>query len=96
LTVKTIGERAVVDERESVDGKEPAVYGADWSFAAAVNKENTNALTGVHASYTWLVNAIMKIWRNSVPVRAVIYVSVALVILGFAPSKMSPFIYFQF
>ena len=34
--------------------------------------------------------------KTSVPLRVVSYVTVAMVILGFAPSEVAPFIYFQF
>jgi alginate O-acetyltransferase complex protein AlgI len=39
---------------------------------------------------------LMVLWQNSAPVRYVSYACIGLLILGFAPSKMSPFIYFQF
>jgi alginate O-acetyltransferase complex protein AlgI len=35
-------------------------------------------------------------WQNSFAAQAVTYASVALIVLGFAPGKMEPFIYFQF
>jgi alginate O-acetyltransferase complex protein AlgI len=35
-------------------------------------------------------------WLHSAPAQAVVYASMALVILGFAPMEVSPFIYFQF
>jgi alginate O-acetyltransferase complex protein AlgI len=35
-------------------------------------------------------------WQSSLPAQIVIYASLAIVILGFAPGKMEPFIYFQF
>lgn len=35
-------------------------------------------------------------WNDSAPAQAVAYLSVALIILGFAPLKVAPFIYFQF
>ncbi len=38
----------------------------------------------------------LKWLRTSVPLRIVGYASVAVVILGFAPSQVAPFIYFQF
>jgi hypothetical protein len=34
--------------------------------------------------------------KTSVPLRVVSYATVAMVILGFAPSEVAPFIYFQF
>jgi hypothetical protein len=34
--------------------------------------------------------------KTSIPLRAVGYATVAMVILGFAPSEVAPFIYFQF
>ncbi len=42
------------------------------------------------------VKKLAQVWDNSAPVRYVTYACVGLLILGFAPSKMSPFIYFQF
>lgn len=39
---------------------------------------------------------LVRLWSNSAPVRYVTYACIGLLILGFAPSKMSPFIYFQF
>lgn len=35
-------------------------------------------------------------WHSSVPAQVVVYVTLAIMILGFAPGKMEPFIYFQF
>jgi alginate O-acetyltransferase complex protein AlgI len=40
--------------------------------------------------------AIVEWWDSSLPARVVTYASVAIVILGFAPSTVAPFIYFQF
>jgi alginate O-acetyltransferase complex protein AlgI len=35
-------------------------------------------------------------WNNSLPAHAVAYAALGLVIMGFAPGKVAPFIYFQF
>jgi hypothetical protein len=35
-------------------------------------------------------------WNDSLHVRAVAYAAIAFVIMGFAPGKITPFIYFQF
>lgn len=42
------------------------------------------------------VQKLVRLWDNSPPFRYAAYACVALTVLGFAPSKMSPFIYFQF
>lgn len=42
------------------------------------------------------VPAVLSWVRTSVPLKIVAYASVAIVILGFAPSEVAPFIYFQF
>lgn len=42
------------------------------------------------------IDKVVQLWGNSAPLRYVAYVCVGLLILGFAPNKMSPFIYFQF
>ena len=39
---------------------------------------------------------VTELWNLALPVRAVTYVALAIVILGFAPGSISPFIYFQF
>lgn len=43
-----------------------------------------------------LVSRIDRWWHGSLPAQLVVYASLAIVILGFAPGKMEPFIYFQF
>lgn len=43
-----------------------------------------------------MVTAISSFWNESLPARLIAYTSVALIILGFAPLQVSPFIYFQF
>jgi len=43
-----------------------------------------------------LVNNIQSYWRSSMPFRVAVYSVIALIILGFAPSTVTPFIYFQF
>jgi alginate O-acetyltransferase complex protein AlgI len=40
--------------------------------------------------------SILKWWINSAPAQTVAYLSIGLVILGFAPMQVAPFIYFQF
>lgn len=40
--------------------------------------------------------AIVQWWLHSAPAQTVAYMSIALVILGFAPMQVAPFIYFQF
>ena len=39
---------------------------------------------------------VTELWNMALPVRAMTYVALAIVILGFAPGSISPFIYFQF
>jgi hypothetical protein len=46
----------------------------------------------LHGAY----NAVCQWWNAALPVRVVAYVSLAIVIMGFAPGTISPFIYFQF
>ncbi len=43
-----------------------------------------------------IISSFAQAWEKSMPIRAITYVSIGVIILGFAPSKMSPFIYFQF
>ena len=43
-----------------------------------------------------LSQRLWQLWNEFAPVRYATYVSIGLLILGFAPNKMSPFIYFQF
>lgn len=43
-----------------------------------------------------IVQPVMVWWNSSTPARLVAYVSIALVILGFSPGRLAPFIYFQF
>ncbi len=40
--------------------------------------------------------AVMHWWLQSAPAQTVAYLSIAIVILGFAPMQVAPFIYFQF
>jgi alginate O-acetyltransferase complex protein AlgI len=40
--------------------------------------------------------SILQWWLQSAPAQAVAYISIAIVVLGFAPMKVAPFIYFQF
>ncbi len=54
------------------------------------------ALQKISISEIPVANAVLELWQNSAPVRLVAYISIGLLILGFAPNKMSPFIYFQF
>jgi alginate O-acetyltransferase complex protein AlgI len=42
------------------------------------------------------IKQVRQLWENYAPVRYVAYACMGILILGFAPSKMSPFIYFQF
>jgi hypothetical protein len=42
------------------------------------------------------IKKLVQMWDRSTPVRYLTYACIGLLILGFAPSKMSPFIYFQF
>jgi alginate O-acetyltransferase complex protein AlgI len=42
------------------------------------------------------VASLVAWWNDSTHVRAVSYVAIALLIIGFAPGKIAPFIYFQF
>lgn len=43
-----------------------------------------------------ICNGIVNWWNNSLPAKVVAYASLAVVILGFAPGRVEPFIYFQF
>jgi len=43
-----------------------------------------------------VIDKFAQLWASSAPLRYVTYAFIGLLILGFAPSKMSPFIYFQF
>jgi len=43
-----------------------------------------------------MLSGIEQWWQNSLAAHVVVYASLAIVILGFAPGKMEPFIYFQF
>ncbi len=40
--------------------------------------------------------SIVQWWLHSAPAQTVAYLSIAIVILGFAPMQVAPFIYFQF
>src|SRR5262249_12526477 len=42
------------------------------------------------------LTSIVTWWNNSAHARVVSYVALALIIIGFAPGKIAPFIYFQF
>ena len=44
--------------------------------------------------FVW--NRLSRWWAGSLPAKVVAYASVALLILGFAPGHVEPFIYFQF
>lgn len=46
------------------------------------------------ATSAW--QALSNWWHASLPAKAVVYASLALIILGFAPGHVEPFIYFQF
>lgn len=43
-----------------------------------------------------VLSPAMSYWNNSWPTRAAAYVSIGLLIMGFAPGDVAPFIYFQF
>ncbi len=45
---------------------------------------------------TPLLDRIAAWWHNSIPAHIVAYSALSIVILGFAPGKIEPFIYFQF
>jgi alginate O-acetyltransferase complex protein AlgI len=40
--------------------------------------------------------SVLHWWLNSAPAQTVAYMSIAMIILGFAPMQVAPFIYFQF
>lgn len=42
------------------------------------------------------INTLKTYWNASLPARVVTYAGIGIVILGFAPSRVAPFIYFQF
>lgn len=46
----------------------------------------------LHGAY----DAVCQWWNGALPVRVVAYISLAIIIMGFAPGTISPFIYFQF
>jgi D-alanyl-lipoteichoic acid acyltransferase DltB (MBOAT superfamily) len=48
------------------------------------------------ASTLRLVEPVRQWWNSSVPARVVACACVAIIILGFAPGRLAPFIYFQF
>ncbi len=48
-----------------------------------------------HSDHKW-DNASLNWIRHSLPLRIIAYASVAVIILGFAPAQIVPFIYFQF
>jgi D-alanyl-lipoteichoic acid acyltransferase DltB (MBOAT superfamily) len=52
------------------------------------DRNRANLSSSVSAALSW--------WDDSLHVRAITYATIALVILGFAPGKIAPFIYFQF
>jgi hypothetical protein len=43
-----------------------------------------------------IIGTVQSVWQNSIAARAVSYAAVGLVILGFSPEHVAPFIYFQF
>lgn len=50
----------------------------------------------VEKSGSHLVHQVQAWWLQSIPAQAFAYASLAIVILGFAPLQVAPFIYFQF
>jgi hypothetical protein len=62
-----------------------SLYGAFLTCKTLFERSNVVVL---HKLKDW--------WLHSTPAQVVVYASMALVILGFAPMQVSPFIYFQF
>jgi alginate O-acetyltransferase complex protein AlgI len=52
--------------------------------------------TMVERSNSTLIHNLNSWWLHSIPAQTAVYASMAIVILGFAPSQVAPFIYFQF
>lgn len=63
---------------------------------ASCRQRPSQQQTATTVSQASLIESIFAWWNGSVAAQIVAYAAVAVVILGFAPGRLAPFIYFQF
>src|SRR5262249_23196826 len=73
-----------------------ALYGVFLLFCMDRDERARRAAAGNDVAPSVVPSPVLRWWDNALGARVVVYASLAIVILGFAPSHVEPFIYFQF